>query len=114
MKEHTHEELMAAVKKYEIALVPRGAEAVMASYKNTLAVHDWNSMMSSPLFTKGLAKYKMKEDAAPVEAVKNLTLKEEVNKTTWVEPAKTKKDVGVVNVVQFSAPAASAVGEVRS
>ncbi|CZR67712.1 uncharacterized protein PAC_17611 [Phialocephala subalpina] len=65
MKEQTPEELIAAVKKYEAELVPRGNEAVMASYMNTNAVHDWNTMMQSPLFTEGMAKdKKAEEDAA--------------------------------------------------
>ena len=64
MKEQTPEELIAAVKKYEAELVPRGNEAVMASYMNTNAVHDWSTMMQSPLFTEGMAKDKAEEDAA--------------------------------------------------
>jgi hypothetical protein len=58
MKEHTPAELKAAVKRYEIELWPRGKEAVLASHENTNAVHDWKTMMSSPLFTEGLAKDK--------------------------------------------------------
>lgn len=71
MKEYTPEELITAVNKYEAELVPRGNEAVMASYMNTNAVHDWSTMMSSPLFTEGLAKDKKKEedDAKLAEAV---------------------------------------------
>jgi 2-polyprenyl-6-methoxyphenol hydroxylase-like FAD-dependent oxidoreductase len=40
MKEHTPEELAAAVKRYEVELWPRGNEAVLASHENTNAVHD--------------------------------------------------------------------------
>lgn len=70
MKEHTPEELIAAVKKYEEKLVPRGTEAVLASYNNSLLVHDWETAMQSPLFTKGLAKYQLKdEDLAAIKIV---------------------------------------------
>lgn len=70
MTEHTPEELIIAVKKYEEALVPRGKEAVLASYKNSLLVHDWKTAQQSPLFTKGLAKYKMQEkDVAGIKIV---------------------------------------------
>lgn len=56
MKERTPAELAAAVKRYEAELVPRGNEAVLASNENTNAVHDWATMMDSPLFKGGLAK----------------------------------------------------------
>lgn len=70
MKDNTPEELIAAVKKYEEALVPRGKEAVLASYKNSLLVHDWKTAMESPLFTKGLVKYHLKEeDVAAIKIV---------------------------------------------
>lgn len=64
MKEHTPEELAAAVKRYEVELWPRGNEAVLASHENTNAVHDWNTMMQSPLFTGGLAKISKEEQDA--------------------------------------------------
>jgi len=64
MKEHTPAELAAAVKRYEVDLWPRGHEAVLASLENTEAVHDWNTMMKSPLFTGGLAKEVPKEEPA--------------------------------------------------
>ena len=64
MKEHTPEELAAAVKRYEVELWPRGNEAVLASHENTNAVHDWKTMMKSPLFTDGLAKISKEEQAA--------------------------------------------------
>jgi 2-polyprenyl-6-methoxyphenol hydroxylase-like FAD-dependent oxidoreductase len=67
MKEQTPEELAAAVKRYEVELWPRGNEAVLASHENTNAVHDWNTMMQSPLFTGGLAKLSKKEQAAKDE-----------------------------------------------
>ena len=53
---HTPAELPAAVQRYETDLWPRGHEAVMSSLENTDAVHDWKTMMSSPLFTGGLAR----------------------------------------------------------
>lgn len=56
MKEHTPQELAAAVIRYEEDLWPRGNEAVLASLENTNAVHNWSTMMQSPLFTGGLAK----------------------------------------------------------
>lgn len=64
MKEHTPEELAAAVKRYETALWPRGNEAVLASHENTNAVHDWKTMMQSPLFTSGLARMSKEEQDA--------------------------------------------------
>ena len=67
MKEQTSEELRKAVQAYEKDLWPRGREAVLASNENTNAVHDWGTMLKSPLFTGGLAKA---GDAAKVEAAK--------------------------------------------
>jgi len=56
MKEHTPIELAAAVKRYEAELIPRGNEAVFASNENTNAVHNWATMMESPLFKYGPSK----------------------------------------------------------
>jgi len=56
MKEPTPSELAAAVKRYETELFPRGKEAVLASNENTNAVHDWKTMMESPLFKGGLTR----------------------------------------------------------
>jgi len=56
MKTHTSAELAAAVKRYEADLWPRGNEAVLASMENTNAVHDWKTMLQSPLFTAGLVR----------------------------------------------------------
>ncbi|TAQ87831.1 hypothetical protein B7494_g3836 [Chlorociboria aeruginascens] len=56
MKAQTPKELAAAVKKYETELWPRGHEAVVSSLQNTNAIHDWNTMMNSPLMKSGLAK----------------------------------------------------------
>jgi hypothetical protein len=70
MKEHTPEELITAVKKYDEALVPRGKEAVLASYNNSMLLHDWETAMQSPLFTKGLAKYRLEdEDIATIKII---------------------------------------------
>lgn len=56
MKEHTPTELAAAVKRYEADLFPRGKDGVLASNENTNAVHDWATMMDSPLFKDGLKR----------------------------------------------------------
>lgn len=63
MKAQTPEELAAAVRRYEVELWPRGNEAVLASHENTIAVHDWNTMLQSPLFTSGLAREKARTEA---------------------------------------------------
>ncbi|PVH89150.1 FAD/NAD(P)-binding domain-containing protein [Cadophora sp. DSE1049] len=68
MKEQAPSELAAAVKRYEAELWPRGNEAVLASHENTNAVHDWKTMMQSPLFTSGLAKKGDKSASADDEA----------------------------------------------
>jgi 2-polyprenyl-6-methoxyphenol hydroxylase-like FAD-dependent oxidoreductase len=39
----------AAVKAYEDEMIPRGQEAVIGSHANTMAVHDWESLLNSPL-----------------------------------------------------------------
>ena len=67
MKEHTPIELAGAVHRYETELWPRGHEAVLASYENTNAVHDWNTMLQSPLFTAGLAKEEKEAEGMPSE-----------------------------------------------
>jgi hypothetical protein len=67
MKEQTVEELRKAILGYEKDLWPRGCEAVLASNENTNAVHDWSTMMQSPLFTGGMAK---ETDAVKVDKVK--------------------------------------------
>ena len=56
MKEQTGLELAAAVKRYEAGLFPRGKDGVIASNENTNAVHDWETMMESPLFKEGLRR----------------------------------------------------------
>lgn len=76
MKSHIPSELAAAVKRYEVDLWPRGHEAVLASLENTEAVHDWNTMMQSPLFTGGLAKEVPNENGAAKE--NGVVVKEEM------------------------------------
>jgi hypothetical protein len=73
MKEQTSEELRKAVQAFEKDLWPRGREAVLASNENTNAVHDWNTMLKSPLFTGGLSKAgdAVKVDTLNVEHVKS-------------------------------------------
>lgn len=56
MTEHTSEELAAAVKRYEADLFIRGREGVITSNENTNAVHDWATIMDSPLFKDGMQR----------------------------------------------------------
>ncbi|KAF4632064.1 hypothetical protein G7Y89_g6066 [Cudoniella acicularis] len=56
MKEQTPQELAAAVQRYEVELWPRGHEAVMMSFVNTNVIHDWETLMTSPLLTKGMVR----------------------------------------------------------
>lgn len=56
MTEHSAAELAAAVKRYEADLFPRGREGVIASSENSNVVHDWTTIMASPLFTDGFKK----------------------------------------------------------
>lgn len=84
MKEHTSEELIIAVEEYEKALVPRGKEAVLAAYKNSLLVHDWKTAQQSPLFTRGLAKYKMQEK--DITAIKIVKVAEHATHSLFDEP----------------------------
>lgn len=44
----------AAIKTYEDEVVPRGKDAVIASKANTIAIHDWNTLLESPLFKMGV------------------------------------------------------------
>lgn len=46
----------AAVTAYEQEMWQRGREAVEASNQNSLATHDWDTLLQSPLFTSGLAQ----------------------------------------------------------
>jgi hypothetical protein len=71
MKEQTVEELKKAIIEYENGLWSRGREAVLASNENTNMVHDWSTMMQSPLFSGGMAKEIDAVKADKVEAVKS-------------------------------------------
>jgi len=57
MKDHTREELVGAIRKYEEEVWVRGHEAVMASLENTIMLHNWDSVVKSPLFVSGVAQY---------------------------------------------------------
>ncbi|KAK0631243.1 hypothetical protein B0T14DRAFT_559063 [Immersiella caudata] len=56
MSEHTPAELAKAVQAYEKGMWPRGREAVEGNLENTLAIHDWDFVMQSPIVVKGLKK----------------------------------------------------------
>ena len=49
----TKEELIAS---YNTELIQRGAEEVRLSVKSALMVHDWASLMDSPLMKHGVTK----------------------------------------------------------
>lgn len=44
----------AAVDAYEKQMLPRAQEAVVSSNHNSMSVHDWDTLLQSPLFTTGL------------------------------------------------------------
>ena len=56
MKSHTPDELAKAVRAYEAELWPRGYGAVMGNLENTLALHDWDAVMKSPIVTGGMKR----------------------------------------------------------
>lgn len=56
MKSHTPEELSKAVQAYEKEVWPRGYAAVMGNLENTLALHDWETVMQSPIVASGLKR----------------------------------------------------------
>jgi len=56
MAAHTPSELAKAVQEYEKGVCPRGYEAVMGNLENTLAIHDWETVMKSPIVVSGLKK----------------------------------------------------------
>jgi hypothetical protein len=56
MKEPIRKEFAEAVTKYEEKLWPRGNKSVIASEENINMLHDWESMLKSPLFVGGMAK----------------------------------------------------------
>ena len=43
-----------AFSEYENEMIPRARDAVVGSKANSLAVHDWDTLLKSPLFTTGL------------------------------------------------------------
>lgn len=46
----------SAVTAYEREMWQRGKEAVVGSRENTLAIHDWDKLLRSPLFQSGLKR----------------------------------------------------------
>ncbi|KAK0740157.1 hypothetical protein B0T18DRAFT_439943 [Schizothecium vesticola] len=56
MNGHTSEELAKAVRAYEAEMWPRGYGAVMGNLENTLALHDWDTVMKSPIVTGGIKR----------------------------------------------------------
>ncbi|KAK3296637.1 uncharacterized protein B0H64DRAFT_415985 [Chaetomium fimeti] len=56
MKGHTRQELARAVGGYEKEVWKRGYDVVMENRENTLAVHDWENVLRSPLLVKGVAR----------------------------------------------------------
>lgn len=54
MRERSPQALREAVVRYEEEMWPRGKEAVMSSLENSLMVHDWETLMQSPLVKEGV------------------------------------------------------------
>ncbi|ROV90639.1 hypothetical protein VMCG_10041 [Cytospora schulzeri] len=54
--ERTLDTLRKAVMQYEEEMWKRGHEAVMSSLENSMAVHDWENLKQSSLFTKGVVQ----------------------------------------------------------
>lgn len=54
MPHPTVDALRDAVMRYEEGMWKRGNEAVMRSFENSVAVHDWEMLKESPLFQQGL------------------------------------------------------------
>lgn len=53
MAERSAAALGAAVERYEDEVWERGREAVLSSLDNSMAVHDWTTLMESPLVKAG-------------------------------------------------------------
>ena len=53
-KEKSTNRKAEVVCDYEKEIRVRGKEAIVGSLKNSLATHDWNKRLQSPLFTAGL------------------------------------------------------------
>lgn len=58
MPERTADALRDAVMQYEEGMWKRGHEAVMSNLENSVAMHDWETVIlkQSPFFSKGIAK----------------------------------------------------------
>lgn len=54
MSAHTPEELAKAVRKYEEEVYVRGHETVMGNVENTLAIHDDEKRVHSPIFVRAM------------------------------------------------------------
>lgn len=44
----------AAISAYEEEMLPRAKDAVIGSNQNSVAIHDWDTLLQSPLFTTGV------------------------------------------------------------
>lgn len=49
----TREELSTAIAAYEAELIPRGRTAVEVNNLNTVATHNWNTVLDSPIMKFG-------------------------------------------------------------
>lgn len=58
----------SAVTTYEREMWQRGREAVLSSKENTLAIHNWDTLLQSPLFRSGLNKESKREEADGTDA----------------------------------------------
>lgn len=54
LKDKSVDSLAPAVAAYEKEVWERGKEAVKMSNVNSLSIHNWEQLQSSPLFTAGL------------------------------------------------------------
>lgn len=50
------EERAAAIDAYETEMIARAGEEVRLSAKNTAMLHDWEQVLQSPVFQKGVGK----------------------------------------------------------
>lgn len=48
--------LQDAVKRYEVSMWERGHEAVLSNLENSIAVHDWDLLMKSPIMRAGVVQ----------------------------------------------------------
>jgi hypothetical protein len=56
----------SAVAAYEREVWQRGKEAVEDSNQNSLATHDWNTLLQSPLFTLGVKRTAAKQEEVKI------------------------------------------------